>query len=104
MNINRYMLIGREHKLLFEKISKWNFKWAVGVTCASSALINIGHGFQYSFNDGTRYVFGINYFYVQETYPDDFSIDDFLPLYVYTLGCFMINYLLFFVVNTWVEG
>jgi hypothetical protein len=105
MNVNRYMLIGREHKPLFENISKWDLKWVVGLTFISSALINVGHGFQYSLNDSKSYSWFTSNFYifVEPSYPDDLSIDDSLSLYIYTLVYFLINFLLFFVVNTWVE-
>jgi hypothetical protein len=105
MNVNRYMLIGREHKPLFEKISKWNSKWVVVVTFAFSALVNVGHGFQYSLNNGSFYTWNIpNYYlYIVPTYPDEIIINYSLPLYIYTLIYFIVNYVLFFVVNTWVE-
>jgi hypothetical protein len=46
MNVNRYMLIGREHNATFEKISKWNMNWVIAVTVFTSILANIAHSFQ----------------------------------------------------------
>jgi hypothetical protein len=110
MNINRYMLIGREHKPLFQKISKWNFKWVVGLTLIISGLINIGHGFQYELNDGSEFtwpglsddIYAFNV-HISDSYPYDYSIDNSLPLFTYILLYFLINFVMFFVVNTWVE-
>jgi hypothetical protein len=34
MNVNRYMLIGREHNPTFEKISKWDTNWVIGFSIA----------------------------------------------------------------------
>jgi hypothetical protein len=105
MNVNRYMLIGQEHVPLLENISKWDFKWVVGLTFIISALINVGYAFQYRLNNGTYYTFVMSMMYLDadHTYPDDYSLDRFLLLYIYTLVYFLINYMLFFIVNTWVE-
>jgi hypothetical protein len=105
MNVNRYMLIGREHKPLFVKISKLNFKLVVVFTFAFSALINVGHGFEYQLNKGLSYNWDSDSLYLNlnAIYPSDFAIDESLYLYIYVLVYFLINFLLFFILNTWVE-
>jgi hypothetical protein len=100
INVNRYMLIGREHNPTLDKISKWDFKWVIFVSFGVSALINIGHIFQYYLNDGTSYLFSANYMYVYTSYP---TIIRSSIVYIYLLVYFLINYILFLVINTTVE-
>jgi hypothetical protein len=103
MNVNRYMLIGREHNPILEKISKWDFKWVIGVSIGLSGLINVGHIFQYSLNNGQEYVVssGDVYVYLNTFYP---LIDQTSPsLFIFLILYFFVNYLAFFVVNTVVE-
>jgi hypothetical protein len=104
MNVNRYMLIGREHNPTLEKISKWEFKWVVGLTCLASGLINIGHIFQYALNDGfsfTRLYHGAH-LYSYTSFPS-IVLDHSLCMNIYLLVYFIINYLVFFIANTTVE-
>jgi hypothetical protein len=108
MNVNRYMLIGREHNFLLESISKWNLKWVVGLTVAFSGLINIGHIFQYQLNGGYYHVFLAkggdgNIFIIYNSYP---LINETLlsnRLYIYFLIYFLLNYVVFGIVSTGVE-
>jgi hypothetical protein len=104
MNVNRYMLIGREHNPIFEYISKWNMNWVIAVTVFTSLLANVAHAFQYELRDSDFYrnLDGINYLYLYPAYPAiNFSST---ALYVYLLVYFIFNFLVFFVVNTTVEA
>jgi hypothetical protein len=70
-----------------------------------SSLLNVGHVFEYQLNDARlyRWNYGNKVSYAEPKYPDDLSIDSSLSVYIYLLFYFFINYVLFFVVNTWVE-
>jgi hypothetical protein len=100
------MLIGRKHNPLFQTISKWDLKWTIAVTVLISAVLNIGHGFQYQLNDGTLYTWHPDAYYdiyVKRSYPNDLAVDNSLPLYIYFILYFIINYFVFFIANTCVE-
>jgi hypothetical protein len=56
MNINRYMLIGREHNPILDKISQWNMNWVTSASVLISLLFNIGNIFEYKLNNNTYYV------------------------------------------------
>jgi hypothetical protein len=88
------MLIGREH-------NQWNFKWVVGISLAFSALFNIGHIFQYELNDGTAYVYTEGELYLYPLFPMTSSVASWL--YMYLVASFLINYFVFFMINTIVE-
>jgi hypothetical protein len=100
MNVNRYMLIGREHNSLLQKISKWEFNWVAGVSLSVSVMINIGHIFQYTLNEGSTYAIGGESLYLNSSYPGSLYS---MPEYIYLLVYFLINYFGFFVANTGVE-
>ena len=57
--VNRYMLIGRDHLSILEKISKWEMKRVIQGSIAFSLLINIGHIWQFQVNSGRVYMIGI---------------------------------------------
>jgi hypothetical protein len=102
MNVNRYMLIGREHNPTFENISKWDINRVIAATVFISLLANVAHAFQYELHGGDLYTFySSNYVYVYPSYPAvEFSST---ALDVYLIFYFMINFLVFVVVNTSVE-
>jgi hypothetical protein len=103
MNVNRYMLIGREHSATFEKISKWNMNWVIAVTVFTSLLASVAHAFQYELrnSDFYRYFDSISYMYLYPSYPA--IVFTSTTLYYYLLVYFIFNFLVFFVVNTSVE-
>jgi hypothetical protein len=47
MTLNRYLLIGKDHAPWLVKIAKLEFKWVIRGSLMLSALINIGHGWEY---------------------------------------------------------
>jgi hypothetical protein len=102
ISVNRYMLIGKEHSPLLEKISKWKIKKSVPFTILFSLLINIGHIFQYRINYGWGPVNDnyINY-QMKDFYPA--IVSDNVSLGAYILVYFILNFGVFFLVNTWIE-
>jgi hypothetical protein len=52
ITINRYMLVGKDHSFLLERLSKWEINRVIIVTVLLSFLANIGHCFQYRINFG----------------------------------------------------
>jgi hypothetical protein len=98
--INRYMLVGKEHNSTLKNISKLNIKRVVFFTVVFSALMNIGHVFQYRINYGREKVIGSGYF-TADLYPSivntNFSFE------WYSMAYFIINFALFFLINTYVE-
>jgi hypothetical protein len=103
MNVNRYMLIGREHNATFEKISKWDMSWVVAVTVFISLLANVAHAFQYELHviNLFRTLYDGSYVYIYPSYP---VIEyNSTTLFYYLLMYFIFNFFVFFVVNTFVE-
>ncbi len=99
ITINRYMLIGREHSLLLERISKLELKNIVTFAVIFSSALNIGHIFQYRINNGL-------------TLDNSMEVYAQYPLFLLTysdllaaifVAYFAIKYALFFLVNTFVE-
>jgi hypothetical protein len=98
------MLIGKTHSPLLAKISKCKLKNFIGSTVAFSFLMNIGHCFQYRINYGLNIDLTLNdyeYLAPLDTYP--FAVFQNSSFDIYTLVYFLINFAVFFVVNTWVE-
>jgi hypothetical protein len=102
------MLIGREHNIMLEMISKWNFKWVVVFSLLISGLANVCHAFQYTVNDSTTYEWETDYIVsIYSSYPNfsfDWSSRFFSTfLYIYNVLYFFLNYFVFLVANTCVE-
>jgi hypothetical protein len=47
MTLNRYLLVGKVHHEWLVTVAKLDFKWVIRGSILASALINIGHGWQY---------------------------------------------------------
>jgi hypothetical protein len=70
ITVNRYMLIGREHSAFLERISKLKFNHVVWFSLCFSFILNIGHIFEYSINEGTLISLKSgNNFYMYVEYP-----------------------------------
>jgi hypothetical protein len=100
VTINRYMLIGKDHNSILEKISKLDFKAAVAATVAFSLLMNIGHAFQYRINWGWGALLEYEYL-TYDFYPSIVVKNS--PFNVYAIVYFFVNFALFFFINTGVE-
>jgi hypothetical protein len=102
ISINRYMLIGKEHSSLLEKLTKWKMKRVVLFAVIFSLLINVGHFFQFKINYGWGFLLDASYYGpVPDVYPILTSSNDFLS--VYFLVYFLLNFVVFLVFNTAVE-
>jgi hypothetical protein len=107
--VNRYMLIGQHHNSILKKISKWKMDWLIAVTVLTSLVLNVGHAFLYTLNNGNVYteIFGAEYYSVYDTYPiinqrNTLSVSQY-PLSIYLLVYFLTNSIIFWSVNTFVE-
>jgi hypothetical protein len=72
MNVNRYMLIGREHNPTLEKISNLDMNCVIGFSIAISLFLNIGHIFQYTLNDLNNTIYNYMSYttiYIYYSYP-----------------------------------
>jgi hypothetical protein len=102
MTVNRYMLIGREHVSLLERISKLEIKHPVLFTMVFSLILNIGHLYQYQINYGDVKFDHYGYAYLSLKYPATFVIyqNFFTP---FSLAYFCVEFGLFFFLNTAIE-
>jgi hypothetical protein len=94
------MLIGKEHSPTLTKISGFEFKYCTIVVVLISLLVNIGHGFQFQINDG-KFRRMESTFSLYEIFPKVMISATGFP--AYALAYFLINYVLFMIVNTGVE-
>jgi hypothetical protein len=102
ITINRYMLIGKDHSPFLQKIAKCKMKRVVLLTIMFSLLMNIGHIFQYRIN----YSWGpVNYDFINNQMKDFYPaiVSDNVSLGAYILFYFVLNFGVFFLVNTWTE-
>jgi hypothetical protein len=101
MTINRYMLIGRTHLPLLERISKIDYSKVVKWTLVLSFLANLGHLDQYIYNEGFVFLDEVNYYEIYDVYPMLNRDSIFFPFY--KLAYFFVNFFVFLVINTGVE-
>jgi hypothetical protein len=47
MTLNRFLLIGKDHAPWLVSIAKTEFKWVIRGSVLFSAVINLGHGWEY---------------------------------------------------------
>jgi hypothetical protein len=117
MSLNRYMLVGKDHPPRLVKLAKLEFKWVIRGSFLICALVNIGHGFEFTIAGETEFVpifdnsiydythheyninFGFMKFYITQ-YP---AVNTSSFLFVYSVMYFVINFLLFFAINTLIE-
>jgi hypothetical protein len=85
ITINRYMLIGREHSPLLERIAKLELKNIVACSIMFSLALNIGHIFQFEINYWkiltTKPLSEVNYQYSMYPY-FTFSYEPFLSVFL----------------------
>jgi hypothetical protein len=107
MTLNRYVLVGKDHAPWLITLAKLEFKWVIRGSILFSALINIGHGYQYQ---------AVNEFlFIPDVSTDSFyqmnghSNSDY-PLanqgsayFIYSIVYFFINFGVFFTLNTGIE-
>jgi hypothetical protein len=99
ISVNRYMLIGQEHALFLEKISKLDLKRTIIFTVAFSMLLNIGHWDQYEINYRNDFFFS-NTIEFYPNYPLGTNSTYFA---VWSLIYFLVNFVVFLAINTLIE-
>jgi hypothetical protein len=106
MTLNRYLLIGKDHKPWLVVLANLEFKWVIRGCLLFSALINIGHGWEYQ-SVGSSIVMHSIYDELSKT--NGYSYSDYPQAnqgqaYVYfSIGYFVINFGVFFILNTGIE-
>jgi hypothetical protein len=113
MTLNRYLLVGKDHVPWLVTIAKLEFKWVIRKSFLFSALINIGHGWEYRATDFV--IFADLYFtnvYEGNTYNpkiNGYSYSNY-PLanqgwayFYFSIVYFVINFCFFFIFNTALE-
>jgi hypothetical protein len=108
MTLNRYMLIGKDHAPWLISIAKLEFKWVIRGSILVSALLNIGHIWEYEPIDWVFSPFlnieNTNYKNQDYTSYTDYPIPNYgQTFFYYTVVYFVINCAVFFVVNTSIE-
>jgi hypothetical protein len=102
ITVNRCMLIGQDHGRFLKKIAQLEFARIVKLAIGFSFLFNIGHIFQNFFNNGRVYDWDTpDYMELYQTFPQINENSN--SVFYYLLVYFILNYLLFFVVNTLIE-
>jgi hypothetical protein len=110
MTLNRYLLVGKDHSKWLVTVAKLEFKWVIRGSFLFSVLINIGHGWEYqaiydlqnipsdSAFDGFTYLKASDYSYSDYPFANQGQI-----FFFYTCIYFVINFGLFFLLNTFIE-
>jgi hypothetical protein len=113
MTLNRFLLVGKDHSPWLVTVAKLEFKWVIRGSLLFSALINIGHGWEYHAIDFT--LLDEVYFLDENVRPREvyeingYSFSDYpIPnqgwaYFYYTVVYFIINFGFFFVLNTILE-
>jgi hypothetical protein len=112
MTLNRYVLVGKNHPPWLMTLAKLEFKWVIRGSFLFSALINIGHGWEYQAAKDlavTLYIGHIfsnyvNYFDENgDSYSDYPEANKDTWYLVYSIVYFMLNFGVFFILNTVIE-
>jgi hypothetical protein len=109
MTLNRYLLIGKDQAPWLISFAKLEFKWVIRSFVLVSALLNIGHIWEYGPMED--WVFSPLIGDLNDDYKSqgDESMTDYpianygQAFFYYTIVYFVINCVVFFVVNTWIE-
>jgi hypothetical protein len=102
MTLNRYLLVGKDHAPWLVTLAKLEFKWVICGSILFSALINIGHGWQYQ---------AVNEFQVElgklemngNSYSNYPLANQGTAYFIYSIVYFCINFGVFFILNTGLE-
>jgi hypothetical protein len=120
MTLNRYLLVGKDHAPWLIKIAKLEFKKVIRFSILFSAVINIGHWFEYGIlTDVLFSPLKYNGFALTESYYQYYTSTDNSPLFrtfsdypipnynpgffIYSVVYFFINFVLLFLANTAIE-
>jgi hypothetical protein len=109
MTLNRYLLVGKDHPPWLVTLAKFKFKWVIGISILLSALINIGHGWEYQIAKDlgiTLYIGRIleeyaNFFGANGgSYSDYPEANKDMSYLIFSIVYFFINFGAFFIINT----
>jgi hypothetical protein len=125
MTLNRFLLIGKDHAPWMVRIAKLEFKWTICGSFVFSAVVNIGHGWEYKamtdvlfsplLDDGFLYhVYSTDdfsyggysnmyYLPIFKSYYDYPAPNQSVYFFVYSIVYFCLNFVVFFVLNTGIE-
>jgi hypothetical protein len=109
MTLNRYLLVGKDHLLWLVTLAKLEFKWVIRGSLLFSALINIGHGWEYQAIENqigrTIFLGNLNpYDFINgDSYSDYPQANQQTPFFIYSVMYFCINFGVFFMLNTGLE-
>jgi hypothetical protein len=106
MTLNRYLLVGKEHSPWLVTIAKLEFKWVIWGSLLFSALINVGHGWEYVYAGNMSVLISPNIVYVVlngYSYSDYPLANQEMPYFIYSIVYFVINFGVFFILNTGIE-
>jgi hypothetical protein len=106
MTLNRNLLVGKDHTPWLVTIAKLEFKWFIRASFFVSALINIGHGWQYEAVEDLIFyrTFGYTYGKINGYSFSDYPFANQGQAYfIFSIVYFCINFGLFFVLNTALE-
>jgi hypothetical protein len=106
MTLNRYLLVGKDHAPWLVDIAQLEFKRVIRGSILVSALVNIGHGWEYQAIQGLA----ITHFNDAElSYINSYSYSD-IPkpnqgqaYFYFSVAYFAINFGVFFILNTGIE-
>jgi hypothetical protein len=104
MTLNRYLLIGKDHAPWLVTLAKQEFKLVIRGSLLFSALINIGHGWEYRYSvfykDNDVAYNGLVNGYAYSEYPES---NQGTPYFIYSIVYFLINFGVLFILNTGIE-
>jgi hypothetical protein len=109
MTLNRYLLVGNEHATWLVTIAKLEFKWVVRGSILFSALINIGHGWEYQVGEDLDMIADISEQFSLHSEANGYSFSDYpqanqgMPYLIYSIVYFVLNFGFFFILNTAIE-
>jgi hypothetical protein len=107
MTLNRYLLIGRDHSSWLTKIGKLDFKRLMKISLIISAVLNIGHMWEYEaivdklFMEGSLIDESVKM--LSDSYSDYPFANQGQPYFIYSCVLFVINFGVFFFLNAGVE-
>jgi hypothetical protein len=102
MTLNRYLLIGKDHSEWLVTLAKLEFKRVIQGSLLFTALINIGHGWQYTVSDDINNIDtdAYNERGIKINYPIPNQSQVYL---IYSIVCFVLNFCAFLILNTGIE-
>jgi hypothetical protein len=109
MTLNRFLLVGKDHAPWLVFLAKLEFKWVIRGSLLFSTCINIGHGWQFDVSADEPIYKEMYTDYKAYNFINGFSYSDYpqanqgQSYFIYSIVYFMINFGLFFILNTGLE-